>query len=53
MNWDASVNETMGLIGIGAIIRNCNGLVHGTLRARRNLRISPFTAEAYAMLLAV
>ncbi|XP_042983344.1 uncharacterized protein LOC122312724 [Carya illinoinensis] len=53
LNWNAAINQSLGLIGIGAILRDCNGQVLGTIRARRNLNVSPFTAEAYAMMMAV
>ncbi|XP_041011337.1 uncharacterized protein LOC121255120 [Juglans microcarpa x Juglans regia] len=53
VNWDAALNESLGVLGIGAIIRDSQGMVLGTIRARRNIRVSPFTAEAYAMLMAI
>ncbi|XP_042944732.1 uncharacterized protein LOC122278619 [Carya illinoinensis] len=53
LNWDASINDSRGLIGIGTIIRDSYGRVLGTLRARRNMKLSPFAAEAYALMIAV
>ncbi|XP_042988748.1 uncharacterized protein LOC122316282 [Carya illinoinensis] len=53
LNWDASINDSRGLIGIGAIIRDSYGRVLGTLRARRNMKLSPFAAEAYALMTTV
>ncbi|KAG6692602.1 hypothetical protein I3842_10G122900 [Carya illinoinensis] len=53
MNWDAAINQPMGLIGIGGLIRDSKGQVLGSLRAKRSLTISPFTAKAYAMMMTV
>ncbi|XP_042974832.1 uncharacterized protein LOC122306468 [Carya illinoinensis] len=53
LNWDAAINQPLNQVGIGAIIRDCNGQVLGTMRARRELNLSPFTAEAYALMMAV
>ncbi|XP_042944638.1 uncharacterized protein LOC122278523 [Carya illinoinensis] len=50
LNWDASLNTTKGLVGIGAIIRDSCGRVLGTLRARREIILSPYAAEAYALM---
>ncbi|XP_042974585.1 uncharacterized protein LOC122306215 [Carya illinoinensis] len=53
MNWDAALNQSRGLIGIGGLIRDSKGQVLGFLRAKRSLIVSPFVAEAYAMMMAV
>ncbi|XP_042944551.1 uncharacterized protein LOC122278428 [Carya illinoinensis] len=53
LNWDVAINQPLNQIGIGAIIRDYNGQVFGTIRARRNLNLFPFTVEAYAMMMAV
>ncbi|XP_042978388.1 uncharacterized protein LOC122309093 [Carya illinoinensis] len=53
LNWDAAINQSLGLMGIGPILRNYNGQVLGTIRARRNINLSPFIAEAYAMMMDV
>ncbi|KAF5470790.1 hypothetical protein F2P56_011279 [Juglans regia] len=52
VNWDAAVNLEEGRIGIGVLIRDHDGLVMGSLRASRNLKGTPFFAEAYDLLLA-
>ncbi|XP_042939576.1 uncharacterized protein LOC122274618 [Carya illinoinensis] len=51
LKWDAAINQSLVLTGIGAIIRDCNDQVFGTLRVRRSYNFSPFTAEAYAMMI--
>ncbi|KAF5465302.1 hypothetical protein F2P56_015322 [Juglans regia] len=53
INWDAAINVSLGVLGIGAIIRDSQGMVLGTIRARRFISVSPFKAEAYAMLMAI
>lgn len=53
LNWDAALNTSLGVIGIGAILKDCHGMVLGTIRSRRPLRLSPFAVEAYAMLVAI
>ncbi|XP_042958120.1 uncharacterized protein LOC122293670 [Carya illinoinensis] len=53
LNWDAAMDVSRGLVGMGAIIRDYNREVLATLRARRKLTLSPFNAEAHALMLAV
>ncbi|XP_042954641.1 uncharacterized protein LOC122291055 [Carya illinoinensis] len=53
LNWDAAINQPLNQVGIGDIIRDCSGQVLRKMRARRGLNLSPFTAEAYAMMMAV
>ncbi|XP_042981157.1 uncharacterized protein LOC122310921 [Carya illinoinensis] len=53
MNWDASLDTTRGLVGIGAIIRDSYGRVLGTFRARREITLSPYAAEVYALMMAI
>ncbi|XP_041025266.1 uncharacterized protein LOC121265642 [Juglans microcarpa x Juglans regia] len=53
LNWDASINVVEGLVGVGAIPRDCTGQVIGTLRAKRNLKANSFNGETYAMMLGV
>ncbi|XP_042939466.1 uncharacterized protein LOC122274496 [Carya illinoinensis] len=53
LNWDAAINQPLNQVGIGAIIRDCSGQVLGTMLARRELNLSPFTAEAYVVMMAV
>ncbi|XP_042939340.1 uncharacterized protein LOC122274360 [Carya illinoinensis] len=53
LNWDASLNTIEGLVGVGAIIKDNCGRVMGTLKARREVTLSPYAAEAYALMLVV
>ena len=53
LNWDATMDVSRGLVGMGGIIRDCNGEVIATLRAKRKLTLSPFEAEAHALMVAV
>ncbi|XP_042969118.1 uncharacterized protein LOC122301808 [Carya illinoinensis] len=51
-NWDAVVRDKEGRIGIGAVVRDSQGLVIGTLRAQRSLKGCSSDAEAYGLLVA-
>ncbi|XP_042974783.1 uncharacterized protein LOC122306422 [Carya illinoinensis] len=53
LNWDAAIDVSRDLVGIGGIIRDCNGEVLATLRAKRKMILSPFAAEAYALMVAM
>ncbi|XP_042951237.1 uncharacterized protein LOC122284558 [Carya illinoinensis] len=53
MNWDAALNKSRGLLGVGGLIRDSKGQVLGSLRAKRSLIVSPFVAEAYSMMMAI
>ncbi|KAF5445648.1 hypothetical protein F2P56_034686 [Juglans regia] len=52
VNWDATVNQREGHIGIGVLIRDHQGLPIGSLQAHRSFKGTPFDAEAYGILLA-
>lgn len=52
VNWDAAYNMEKKNLILGAIIRNEEGLVIGTLRVTRSYNNNPFTVETYKLLLA-
>ncbi|XP_042942901.1 uncharacterized protein LOC122277084 [Carya illinoinensis] len=52
LNWDAAINASVGVIGMGGLVRDCQGRVLGSVRANRKLKLSPLDAEAYALLVA-
>jgi len=53
INWDASINERDGRIGVGLVARDAFGMVLGARCVSRCLRTDPLTAEAMAALFAV
>ncbi|XP_042974745.1 uncharacterized protein LOC122306382 [Carya illinoinensis] len=53
LNWDVAINTARGLVGIGAILRDHMGRSIGTLQARRELNLNPFSGEAYALMMSV
>ncbi|XP_042939357.1 uncharacterized protein LOC122274384 [Carya illinoinensis] len=48
-----ALSATRGLVGIGAILRDHLGRSIGTLQARRELNLNPFSGEAYALMMSV
>lgn len=52
VNWDAACNVELGRLGFGAIIRDDNGAVLGTMRGSRNYSTTPLVPEALGLLLA-
>jgi hypothetical protein len=53
INWDASINERDGRIGVGLVARDAFGMVLGGRCVSRCLRTDPLTAEAMGALFAV
>ncbi|XP_042956310.1 uncharacterized protein LOC122292152 [Carya illinoinensis] len=53
LNWDAALDTSRGLTGIGALVRDWNGKVLGSVRTYRQLNLSPLSAEAYALMVAI
>jgi len=53
INWDASINERDGRIGVGLVARDAFGTVLGPRCVSGYLRTDPLTAEAMAALSAV
>jgi ribonuclease HI len=53
VNWDASVNVNAGVIGLGCVIRNEEGLVMGAKCCVCKAQADPLLAEAMAALLAL
>ncbi|XP_042980091.1 uncharacterized protein LOC122310272 [Carya illinoinensis] len=52
LNWGTATDKGAAKVGIGAIIRDSNGQVIGSLQATRQLTSDQFTAESYALLIA-
>jgi len=53
VNWDASVNVNAGVIGLGCVIRNEEGLVMGAKCCVCKVQADPLLVEAMAALLAL
>ncbi|XP_042958188.1 uncharacterized protein LOC122293778 [Carya illinoinensis] len=53
VNWDEAVNKAEGFVGVGVVVRDCQGMVIATLRQRKSLITEPFLAESYGALTAV
>ena len=53
VNWDGVVNKIKGFVGMGVVVRDCQGMVVATLRKRKPLITDPFLAESYGALKAV
>lgn len=51
--WDATSNHKIDGLGLGAIIRDFEGQVLGTLLASRHYNSNPFTAKAIGLLAVV
>ncbi|XP_035543583.1 uncharacterized protein LOC118347671 [Juglans regia] len=49
-NFDAAINEVEQTMGLGVVIRDCNGQLLAAKCANRKCRSSPFIAECSAML---
>ncbi|XP_042972882.1 uncharacterized protein LOC122304682 [Carya illinoinensis] len=48
LNWDASISKATCKVGVGAVIRHCEGKVLATLRMQHDLFPDPLMAEAFA-----
>jgi hypothetical protein len=53
VNWDASLNLNAGIVGLGCVIRNDEGLVLGAKCSACKVQADPLLAEAMAALLAL
>jgi len=53
INWDASINKTLGCIGIGVVARDYAGKVLGAKCSYRKQSLAPEVAEMFAALDAV
>ncbi|XP_042979960.1 uncharacterized protein LOC122310146 [Carya illinoinensis] len=50
VNWDGAVNKVKGFVGVGVVVRDCQGMVVATLRQRKPLIPDPFLTESYGAL---
>ncbi|GLT53412.1 hypothetical protein SLA2020_266820 [Shorea laevis] len=48
INWDIAINKSKKLMGMGVIVRDCNGQAQADLQSSRMFIMDPTTAEAYA-----
>ncbi|XP_041027032.1 uncharacterized protein LOC121267250 [Juglans microcarpa x Juglans regia] len=53
VNWDAAVDKIRAKIGIGIVVRDCEGRIIATMRRKQSLLPLHSLAEAYGALLAV
>ncbi|KAF5471964.1 hypothetical protein F2P56_008721 [Juglans regia] len=53
LNWDAAVDKIRAKVGIGIVVRDCEGRIIATMRRKQSLLPLPSLAEAYGPLLAV
>jgi len=53
INWDASLSVEQGRLGIGVIVRDCNGACMGARSVTKQVKVDPKTAEVIAALYAV
>ncbi|XP_042950559.1 uncharacterized protein LOC122282640 [Carya illinoinensis] len=53
VNVDAAMDRKMGRMGIGIVVRDCNGEVHVVLASPNQITRSAYVAESWAMLRAI
>jgi hypothetical protein len=53
INWDASLSVVKGRLGIGVIVRDCNGVCLGARSVTKQVKVDPKTAEVIAALYAM
>jgi ribonuclease HI len=53
VNWDASLSLKKGWLGIGVIVRDCNGVCLGARSVTKQVKVDPKTTEVIAALFAM